>query len=71
MRPRLWPAEVIRAFETVRAERASRFRVLTGFSVTFATARSDGQFSRSHFGAENGETERERMGRELETGHGQ
>ena len=38
----------------VRAERASRFRVITGSSLTFSSARSDGQFSRSHFVVQNG-----------------
>ena len=37
----------------VRADHASRFRVLTGSSPTFSSARSDGLFSRSHPGTEN------------------
>ena len=63
-RPRLWPAEVIRGDEMVRAERASRFRVITGSSLTFSSARSDGQFSRSHFVVQNG-APRRRAGAEL------
>ena len=54
MRPRLWPAEVTPAFETVRAERGSRFRVTMSSSLTFGTPRSDAQFSRSHFVVQNG-----------------
>mmetsp|Transcript_36258 Transcript_36258/g.95597 ORF Transcript_36258/g.95597 Transcript_36258/m.95597 type:complete len:147 (+) Transcript_36258:1849-2289(+) len=54
MRPRLWPAEVIRAFDMVRADHDSRFRVLTGSSATFATSRSEAQLWRSQFGVQNG-----------------
>ena len=53
-RPRRWPAEVIRAFEMVRAERDSRFRVVTGSSATFGTPRSEALISRSHFVMQNG-----------------
>ena len=53
-RPRRWPAEVIRAFEMVRAECASRSRVTMSFSLTLCPSRSDAQFSRSHFCVQNG-----------------
>ena len=52
----------------VRAERASRFRVLTGSSVTFSSAQSDGQFSRSQIGTENG-APRRHAGAELFARH--
>ena len=68
MRPRRWPAEVTRAFDMVRADRARRSRVLTGSSLTFGTARSDAQFLRSQIGAENG-APRQRAGAELSAGH--
>ena len=38
----------------VRADHDRRFRVLTGSSATFSSARSEAQFSRSHFGVQNG-----------------
>ena len=52
----------------VRAERVSRFRVLTGSSVTFSSAQSDGQFSRSQIGTENG-APRRHAGAELFASH--
>ena len=54
MRPGLWPAEVTPRCEMVRADRASRHHVLPSSSATFASARTDAAFSRSHFGVQNG-----------------
>ena len=54
MRPGLWPAEVIPRCEMVRADCASRHHVLPSSSATFASARTDAAFSRSHFGVQNG-----------------
>ena len=68
MRPGLWPAEVIPRYEMVRADRASRFRVLTGYSPTFAAGRSVVYNLRSQFGTGNG-APRQRAGAELSTRH--
>ena len=54
MRPGLWPAEVTPRCEMVRAKPACRSRVLMSSSLTLCPSRSDAQFSRSLFGAENG-----------------
>ena len=64
MRPGLWPAEVTRGDKMVRAERASRLRVVTGSSLTFASCRTDAAVSRSQFGVQNGALRR-RAGAEL------
>jgi hypothetical protein len=50
----------------VRAERASRLRVVTGSSLTFASCRTDAAVSRSHFCVQNG-APRRRAGAELST----
>ena len=68
MRPGLWPAEVIPRYEMVREDRASRFRVLTGYSPTFAAGRSVVYNLRSQFGTGNG-APRQRAGAELSTRH--
>ena len=64
MRPRLWPAEVTRGDEMVRAKPACRSRVLMSSSLTLCPSRSDAQFSRSLFGVQNG-APRQRAGAEL------
>ena len=52
----------------VRADRASRFRVLTGYSPTFAAGRSVVYNLRSQIGTGNG-APRQRTGAELSTRH--
>ena len=64
MRPRLWPAEVTRGDEMVRAKPACRSRLLMSSSLTLCPSRSDAQFSRSLFGVQNG-APRQRAGAEL------
>ena len=65
-RPRLWPAEVIRAFWMGRADRASRSRVVISFSATLCPSRTDAALSRSHFVVQNG-APRRHAGAELST----
>ena len=64
MRPGLWPAEVIPRCEMVRADPASRHRVLASSSLTFGTVRTDAAVSRSQIGVQNGALRR-RTGAEL------
>ena len=53
-RPRHWAAEVTPGYEMVRADHASRVRVLTGSSATLTTSPSEVPLSRSHLCVQNG-----------------